>query len=523
MHGVIDRMSNHTQDNSLKRIYIYLFLFSVLANLLVSGGRLTATDELEVYLTTESIVERGELAISLESVKNLLVGRGGKTYYGAGIAQWALSIPLYIGGKLGADLLGLSEPQRTFAIKAAVSLLNQIFAGLVAVVMFAFGVKLGYSRRLSLFLTLGLLFTTNLFPYFKSFMREPQLLLYLLAACYYLYVFKLQSKRSSLILAGFFCGLGLLTRLTSVITIPVLYFYLLSILWNREEHIPKFKQLTKGSLAFGTPILFAIIVNMVYNYVQFESVIGMPYARAEFTTPVLVGSYGLLFSSGKSLFLYAPLTILIFAACSRFRPQFKMELYLFIGLVLVNVFFFAMFEAWAGDGSWGPRYLIPILPFLILPIGVLLQSRSLAKRAAIGLAAIGFIIQIGGVSIYLGNYIREIGEYPYTKEFNDPEFMYKSHFVPNYSPVVGHWRMLVRNAGLALSGERPQLTIGDTNSRIPLTKETQSNLLYTLDFWFMYAWYAGVQPALIIAAILVLLALVTALGVRLVRVVSLSP
>jgi hypothetical protein len=517
-------MSNHTHDeDSLKRIYIYLFLFSVLVNLLVSGGRLASTDELEVYLTSESLVERGELAISLESVKNLPVGRDGKTYYGVGIAQPILSIPLYLGGKYGADLFGLSEPLRTLAIKAAVSLLNQIFAGLVAVVMFAFGMKLGYPRRLSLFLTLGLLFTTNLFPYFKSFMREPQLVFYLLAASYYVYVYKLEGKRSSLIFAGLFCGLGLLTRLTSVITIPFLYLYLLSILSNRADHVSKLERLIKGSLTFAAPVLFAIIINMLYSYVQFGSVTGTPYARAEFTTPVWVGLYGLLFSSGKSLFLYAPLTILIFAGWSRFRAQFKMELYLFIGLVLANVLLFGWFEAWAGDGSWGPRYLIPILPFLVLPIGVLLQSSRVAKRVAVGLATIGFIIQIGGVSIYLGNYIREIGEYPYTKEFNDPEFMYKSHFVPNYSPVVGHWWMLTRNAGIALSGEKPPFTISDTKSRIPLSEETKSNLLYTLDFWFMYAWYAGVRPAFLIAAVFVLLALTILLGFRTLKAFSIIP
>ena len=170
-------MSSYAHNTaSLTSLYTSLFLFSVLVNLLMSGGRLASSDELAVYLTTESLVERGELAISPELVKNGIYGRGGKFYYGVGIAQPALSTPLYIGGKLMADLVELSEPMRTFAIKASVSFLNQVFGGLIAVVMFAFGVKLGYSRRLSLFLTLGLLFTTNLFPYLKSYMREPQLL-----------------------------------------------------------------------------------------------------------------------------------------------------------------------------------------------------------------------------------------------------------------------------------------------------------------------------------------------------------
>lgn len=496
------------QNISTKTGFVSLFLFSFLICLLVSGGRLASSDELAVYLTTESLVERGELAISPDLVKNGIYGRDGKFYYGVGIAQPALSIPLYIGGKIVAGILGLSEPARTLSIKATVSTLNQLFAGLIAVVMFAFGVRLGYSRRISLFLTLGLLFTTNLFPYFKSYMREPQLLFYLLAAIYHLYAYKLEDKHSSLILAGIFCGIGLLTRLTSVITIPLCYFYFTSIVWGHGEHTSRVQRLVSGSLSFGAPILVAIAVNMLYSYLQFGSIAGTPYADAEFTTPLWVGLYGLLFSSGKSLFLYAPLVALGVVALSRFGQRYRPEMYLFIGIVFVHLIFFAKFVAWAGDGSWGARYLIPVLPFLILPIGVLLQSSKAAKRVGVGFAIIGFIIQIGGVSIYLGNYIREIGEYPYTREFNDPEFMYKSHFVPNYSPVVGHWKMLIRNAGIVLSGEQPSFTIDDTKSRIPLSEETKSNLLYTLDFWFMYLFYAGVSKGLILPAV-ILLALFT--------------
>ena len=508
------------KESSVKTGFVSLFLFSFLVCLLVSGGRLASSDELAVYLTTESLIERGELAINPDLVKNGIYGRDGKFYYGVGIAEPVLSIPLYVGGKVIAGLLGLSEPARTLSIKATVSTLNQIFAGLIAVMMFAFGVRLGYSRRVSLFLTLGLLFTTNLFPYFKSYMREPQLLFYLLAAIYYLHGYKLEDKRSSLVLAGVFCGIGLLTRLTSVITIPLCYFYFVSIVWGRGEHISRVRRLTSGSLSFGAPILVAIAVNMLYNYVQFESITGTPYAEAEFTTPLWVGLYGLLFSSGKGLFLYAPLVALGVVSLSRFGQLHRLEMYLFISIVLVHLLFFAKFVAWAGDGSWGPRYLISTLPFLVLPAGVLIREKVVVRRWALILSAIGLAIQVGGVSIYLGSYIREIGEYPYTKEFSDPEFLYKSHFVPNYSPIVGHWEMLVRNIPINLSSEKPRFAIADTERRIPLSEETQPNLRYTLDFWFMYGWYAGIRPTFLLVALIVLATLTAFLGNKTLKALS---
>ena len=70
------------------------------------------------------------------------------------------------------------------------------------------------------------------------------------------------------------------------------------------------------------------------------------------------GVVGQWFSSGKSLFLYAPIAIIVVlrpvplvqaradgdAACSA-------------RIVVVNTLFFARVQFWSGDWAWGPRYL----------------------------------------------------------------------------------------------------------------------------------------------------------------------
>lgn len=477
----------------------------MVSNILVSGGRLASSDELAAYLTTESLAKRGDLAIDPRLVKNGDYGRDGKFYYGAGIAQPVLCMPLYLAGDVVTNIIGLSEPMKTLALKASVSVFNQIFAGLMAVLMFVFSQKLGYSKRLSLFLTICLLFTTNLFPYFKSFMREPELAFYLLAAVYGLYCFKMERKSKYLVLAGVLSGVGLLTRLTFVISLlPLVGYLVLVVMVDPKKSVMDWADVVKMLALFLGPIVLAIGVNAWLNYVQFGDVSTMPYGKATFTTPLFVGVYGLLFSSGKSFFVYAPVTLLVFSSLSIFWKTNRTELLLFAMLFLFNLVFFAKFVAWAGDGSWGSRYLIPLLPFLILPLGRLLQSNGMAKRAAIALATIGFIIQVGGVAVYLGNYMREIGEYPYARSFDDPESLYKLHFIPNYSPVVGHWEMLVRNVQLHFTDQKPSFKLANTEERIPLSPEEAKNLKYTLDFWFMYLSYAGVQRTPIIIAVAVL-------------------
>ncbi|MDI6767592.1 MAG: hypothetical protein QME52_12285, partial [Bacteroidota bacterium] len=150
-------------------------------------------------------------------------------------------------------------------------------------------------------------------------------------------------------------------------------------------------------------------------------------------------------------------------------------------------------------------------PLLLLPIAFYFTTlNSLFKKIFFSVAIIGCLIQFGGVAIYAGAYLREIGEYPYQRHFDDPEFLTKAHFIPNYSPVVGHWKMLTRNFGEHLDGNYPKLkpTEQDQDKRLPIAKEERSKLLHTLDFWFTYALYTGVSKNILIAA-LAFIAIVT--------------
>jgi hypothetical protein len=108
------------------------------------------------------------------------------------------------------------------------------------------------------------------------------------------------------------------------------------------------------------------------------------------------------------------------------------------------------------------------------------------------LAAAGLLVQIGGVGIYFGAQMREAGDYPYTLPLEHPRFMSDSHFNPRFSPIAGHWRMLVRNAGEHLRGEHPRIDASHAaESRLEISADDQQRLLHALDFWWLYLVYAG--------------------------------
>jgi len=62
---------------------------------------------------------------------------------------------------------------------------------------------------------------------------------------------------------------------------------------------------------FALPVLLFLALALGYNFMRFGSLFQTGYGgMAVFSTPLLVGLYGLLFSAGKSLFLYAPIVAL---------------------------------------------------------------------------------------------------------------------------------------------------------------------------------------------------------------------
>jgi hypothetical protein len=208
-----------------------------------------------------------------------------------------------------------------------------------------------------------------------------------------------------------------------------------------------------------------------------------------------------------------------YAEASTERPGRRRALgMLAVAIVLAWLFalsLYGRFQHWAGDGSYGPRYLVPLLPLGFLPVAFALDRMADARRAlALALAALGLVVAIGGVAIYFGAEMREIGDYPYRLPLDHPRFMESSHFDPHDAPPIVHWRMLRRNLGEHLAGHAPRLdgaAPGPRDPRTGLGAADQRAMLHGLDFWWAYAAYEGL-PAAPLAAIALLLAALGAGG-----------
>jgi hypothetical protein len=441
--------------------------------------------------------------------------------------QAVLALPLVAAAEGAAAAAGFDAGRRSLAVRFVASFFNAAVTALMLAAFYLLARMLGAGGGAALGGALLLGFTTPVWPYAKSFMAEPLQALGLLLALMGATAARKLPKGEGI------AALGILLAVSAKLSMLPLALACL---------VPMAGLPWRRFLVPLQGLLLALAGHALYNWARFgtplETGYGAQASAAAFTTPLQVGLYGLLVSSGKGVMWFAPALWLapigwkhmrggaappvpVADVPMAWRPEGagRVASWGVAAAWVAGLFLYARFQHWAGDGSFGPRYLIPLLPLAFLPVAFALEHASRVRRAAVAvLAAAGLCVQIGGVSVYFGAQMREAGDYPYTLPLEHPRFMSDSHFNPAFSPIAGHWRMLIRNAGEHLKGGAPRLELTDPGgSRLGVDAAGQARLLRSLDFWWLYLAYAGFPAAQVAAAALLLLALASFAGTRLWR------
>jgi hypothetical protein len=146
----------------------------------------------------------------------------------------------------------------------------------------------------------------------------------------------------------------------------------------------------------------------VTNWWRFSDALDSGYGSAladgrYFDFPLLRGLAGLFLSPGCGLLWMAPAVLLalpgLWSAWKRGERAWPLATLAVSVSVVLPV---AMSTGWHGGWTWGPRYLLPCLPFLWLglPLALpdLLES-GVGKLAVWALGLLGLVIQIPGVLV----------------------------------------------------------------------------------------------------------------------------
>jgi len=397
-------VSNQKSCKISKKTYGLIFCFFFLIYISSSGGHTDGYDGIVYFLITENIVNNQSIMIdpqspSLEETKfdlrNYLRAHGEisaagiqddepipKAYVNYAVLLSALAVPFYVLSIL------LSQNPLNFVPLFT----NATVLALTAITIFSFSFYLYKSFWKSFVLALLFGVTSFVWAYTSTMFTQPILGLCAIAAVYFLYISKNNSKHYE-IFGGLILGATILAHPFGITMFPAILVY--GIVLLRKER----KKLGIFVLASFLVLSFALFLNEE----RFGSFTDFGY-RSEQTLQnhsQFVGGIAMLFSPGKGLLFLFPISVLVPLGIWKLFKLDKKLVFLIGYIFLTTWLWFGSVNdpTWGANGNWGPRYLIPTLPFLILPIGILLDLKSM-RPIIIGLAIWGFFVNLLGKLVW---------------------------------------------------------------------------------------------------------------------------
>lgn len=430
-------------------------------------GRIVFPDDEIVFQTTRALYERGDLAIEgipkrtgepedrPDGTFGWAPGVDGRRYgfFGHGLSVAAL--PLYGIGRAAIThappawrhvirsdhyFMHRRSPQADWP-RLTVSLTNCFITALAVLLLVEWLRALGHGDRVATLTGIAYAFGTSAWPYSRTFLSEPLSAVALLAAA--LGVARYHRARASeprsarrwLWMAALVAGLSLHAHVLNLLALPCLLGYAVLPLrhepgaWSRE------RATWIGAVLLGCvgPVLLGVTQALRF---------GSPWETGRydhygyFIDP-LPGLVGQLVGPGRSILLYSPALLVALFGLRRALDRRRAAMLMVLAVFVSRWVFVSARSDWWGGWGIGPRYLLPVVPLLMLPLAEVLADLRHAGRGrtlAVTAALIGCVL----VELHLARH--SIFEWMLsltTTGTPDMDYLTRSHWVPSASPLVG--------------------------------------------------------------------------------------
>ena len=272
-----------------------------------------------------------------------------------------------------------------------------LFSAMSVCVFFLISKTYGFSIRTCLILTFLYGLSTIIWAYSQTSLNSIPVTFFLLSGFFYYRKFQQTNSHFHLILTGIFFGVAFLTRNDMILIIIPFFIFLL---------VTSFRKNTRFKIFFSL-IIPLISSYAIYKIIEFVRV-GAENLPITVTTlpnswvahansgPYFLYLFGILFSPGAGLFIYAPILFTSFVGFFDFYKKNKSDCILIFSFVTIFVLWWSAGSYWHGFNGWGPRYLLPIVAFLILPLGASIEKRTHIsfKLSVMFLGIVGFLINL---------------------------------------------------------------------------------------------------------------------------------
>lgn len=440
------------------RIGVALVLLCTAICLWFSPGRISVPDDEIVFQTTRSLWERHELAIEgiprrtgelkgrPDGTFGWAPGTDGKRYGFFGHALSFVALPAYGLGKVAA---ARAPEQWRHAVRSDhywvhqrsaaedyprmfVGFTNCLLVGLGAWVFALWVTALGYTPIVAVACGLTYAFGTSLVAYAGTLLSEPLSALLLCAAG--LFVTRARAaaakddERRRLTIAAVFVALAIHTHILNIVAVPVFALWALGPwrqAWSRRH--------TWGPAVLVGAVGIALLG--LSHYLRFGD--PLQTGRYDHYSHFIVPGRGLVAmvaSPGRAVWLYSPALIVAALGWPAFFGRHRDVAWAAVALFVIRWVFVASRSDWWGGWAIGSRYLLPAVPWLLLPLAPLLAR---ARGVSLAAAVAGLLVSAAACT-YLATYsiFDHMLRLAAAGSKSDP-YLRRSHWEIDASPWVG--------------------------------------------------------------------------------------
>jgi len=345
-------------------VSVALFVVLALIYLLTFSGEFSSIDELAMYAGAESLAQAGQFVtpqLTFAPFHNPV----GVIEPGQSLA----AAPLYA---LAQQFIGVNNIH-------AVLLLNVFVTALTAVTIFNLLRRAQYTATVACAVALCFGLATTAWPYARYFLREPLTGLLIAVAAWRLVVWRQSGRLWPLAGCCVTIACATAVKVSAAIVAPVFVVVMAFSASSRRARL--------WILPGAAGVLLAGAGLFLWRYGGQLPLAGytVGYSLSDF----VARSYGQLFSPAKGIAFFSPVLLIALPGWLDLWRRQRALVLLSLGALLATLYAYGNNPVWYGGWTWGPRFIIPLLPLLVLPLAGVLSSR-LAVVRALALAGAGF-------------------------------------------------------------------------------------------------------------------------------------
>lgn len=388
-------MINLRFQQTLKNSTTIFFWFLLTLTIFYSGHLYSNDDLLKAHSAKNLILKKSTSVLPEEGGWGT-INKEGKTYPNFPLGMIISVIPSVVSALI---LEALFDVKWDTLISPIMSFQNVIITALLSLIVYLLLTQNNLSKKKSFIWANIILFSTEIFSYSSTGWSEPAAAMLILSSIYFLNKSLKEEKNRTLLAYNFLIIFSLSVSLTIRIeySLFILFFLLLSFFTEKKN--------ANVVIPILISLVIATSINLAYNYVRFDSFLNFGYLKSQTSNsttetfklisvinPLRIHSiYLILFSFGRlHLFWAAPLVLSIPFVLFKNKEIPNILKSLFIASILFSPFL------WRNSWCWANRYAFILIPFLLIPLPIILNKTDKISRFIKSLIILGIIVSFSG-------------------------------------------------------------------------------------------------------------------------------